>query len=180
MARGDDGSRRTREEARSSCVRFSPTGREWAVCTTDGLLLYSLDDATAFDPSELDESVTPEATQVRVTELPVTQDKTFYLVCTVRNGFGLEFGSVFESRLCRFGDGFEIGCDLDLEADSIIGFGFGGLFGKRRRCNCLFFFCANFQIRNVSCFPNHLLYRENVVGRHFPTHFLPFPHLLQF
>ncbi|CAN0509783.1 unnamed protein product, partial [Laminaria digitata] len=61
-ARGADGSsRQTREEARSTCVRFSPTGREWAACTTDGLLLYSLDEAAVFDPSDLDESVTPEA-----------------------------------------------------------------------------------------------------------------------
>lgn len=65
-ARGVDGSsRRTREEARSTCVRFSPTGREWAACTTDGLLLYSLDEAAVFDPSNLDENVTPEAVQVR-------------------------------------------------------------------------------------------------------------------
>ncbi|CAM9968623.1 unnamed protein product, partial [Ectocarpus sp. 13 AM-2016] len=63
--RGADGSsRRTREEARSTCVRFSPTGREWAACTTDGLLLYSLDEAAVFDPSDLDETVTPEAVQV--------------------------------------------------------------------------------------------------------------------
>lgn len=70
--RGADGSsRRTREEARSTCVRFSPTGREWAACTTDGLLLYSLDEAAVFDPSDLDESVTPEAVQVRCGVLPV-------------------------------------------------------------------------------------------------------------
>ncbi|CAM9476425.1 unnamed protein product, partial [Choristocarpus tenellus] len=64
-SRGKDGSRRVREEVRSSCVRFSPTGREWAAATTDGLLLYSLDDAAVFDPSDLDESVTPESTEVR-------------------------------------------------------------------------------------------------------------------
>ena len=70
--RGADGSsRRTREEARSTCVRFSPTGREWAACTTDGLLLYSLDEAAVFDPSDLDESVTPEAVQVRLCFPPV-------------------------------------------------------------------------------------------------------------
>lgn len=65
VAKGADGARQTREEARSSCVRFSPTGREWAACTTDGLVLYSLDEAAIFDPSDLDESVTPEATEVR-------------------------------------------------------------------------------------------------------------------
>lgn len=62
--RAADGSRLTREETRSSCVRFSPTGREWAACTTDGLLLYSLDEAAIFNPSDLDETVTTEATEV--------------------------------------------------------------------------------------------------------------------
>ncbi|CAN0438204.1 unnamed protein product, partial [Discosporangium mesarthrocarpum] len=62
--RGKDGSRQVREEVRCSCVRFSSTGREWAAATTDGLLLYSLDNASVFDPSDLDESVTPEAVEV--------------------------------------------------------------------------------------------------------------------
>lgn len=64
--RAADGSRLTREETRSSCVRFSPTGREWAACTTDGLLLYSLDEAAIFNPSDLDETVTTEATEAAI------------------------------------------------------------------------------------------------------------------
>ena len=43
-------------------MRFAPTGRQFAAATTEGLLLYTLDDTTLFDPFELDESVTPAAT----------------------------------------------------------------------------------------------------------------------
>ena len=61
VVRGDLSSRTTRPEIRSSCVRFSPTGRAWSAATTEGLLVYSLDDNLTFDPFELDEDVTPEA-----------------------------------------------------------------------------------------------------------------------
>lgn len=39
-------------------MRFSPTGQMWAACSTEGLLLYSLDDI-AFDPVDLDVDITP-------------------------------------------------------------------------------------------------------------------------
>ncbi len=42
-----------------SSVRFSPTGRDFCASTTEGLLVYSLDSRTAFDPTELTEEVTP-------------------------------------------------------------------------------------------------------------------------
>ncbi|KAI8390883.1 WD40 repeat-like protein [Radiomyces spectabilis] len=58
--KGDLSARRTRPEARSKCVRFSPTGRAWAAATTDGLLMYSLDDAILFDPFDLEIDITPE------------------------------------------------------------------------------------------------------------------------
>lgn len=68
MVRGDLSSRTTRPEIRSSCVRFSPTGRAWSAATTEGLLVYSLDDSLTFDPFELDEDVTPEAIMRVITE----------------------------------------------------------------------------------------------------------------
>lgn len=37
----------------TKCVRFSPTGLQFAAASTEGLLLYSLDDALIFDPAEL-------------------------------------------------------------------------------------------------------------------------------
>ena len=45
---------------RSKCVRFSPTGREFAVASTEGLLLYSLNTEMSFDPIELDIEITPD------------------------------------------------------------------------------------------------------------------------
>ncbi|GAA6015060.1 hypothetical protein JCM11491_001645 [Sporobolomyces phaffii] len=57
---GDRARRKYRPEARTKCVRFSPTGRSWAAASTEGLLIYSLDDAVAFDPFELDVDITPE------------------------------------------------------------------------------------------------------------------------
>ena len=66
--KGDFSSRRTRLAVRSKCVRFSPTGLQFAAASTEvsgavtstllilreqGLLVYSLDSALAFDPSEL-------------------------------------------------------------------------------------------------------------------------------
>ncbi|KAG9104888.1 hypothetical protein FRC06_006713 [Ceratobasidium sp. 370] len=59
---GDLSKRRTRQEARTKCVRFSPTGRSWAAASTEGLLIYSIDDAAAFDPFDIDLDVTPQST----------------------------------------------------------------------------------------------------------------------
>jgi periodic tryptophan protein 2 len=46
-------------EVMSKAVIFSPTGRSWAAATTEGLLVYSLDENLTFDPIELDEEITP-------------------------------------------------------------------------------------------------------------------------
>lgn len=56
---GDMSKRKYRPEARTKCVRFSPTGRSWAAASTEGLLIYSLDDSIAFDPFDLDIDITP-------------------------------------------------------------------------------------------------------------------------
>ncbi|KAI8328017.1 putative WD repeat protein [Chlamydoabsidia padenii] len=58
---GDLSARKTRPEIRSLAVRFSPTGRSWAAATTDGLLIYSLDDAILFDPFDLELDITPDS-----------------------------------------------------------------------------------------------------------------------
>ena len=44
-------------------LEFSPTGREFAAATTEGLLMYSLDSKMIFDPFELEEDITPKATR---------------------------------------------------------------------------------------------------------------------
>ncbi|KAJ1730384.1 U3 snoRNP protein, partial [Coemansia biformis] len=57
---GDKSNRLLKPEVRTRDVKFSPTGRQWAAASTEGLLIYSLDETLVFDPYELDEDVTPE------------------------------------------------------------------------------------------------------------------------
>ncbi|KAF9159335.1 hypothetical protein DFQ26_006631 [Actinomortierella ambigua] len=52
--------RNVRPEIRTKAVRFSPTGRSWAAASTEGLLIYSLDDSLLFDPFDLEIDITPE------------------------------------------------------------------------------------------------------------------------
>ena len=51
----------TKLAIRAACVRFSPDGRSFAVASTEGLMLYSIDDARQFDPTGLELSTTPLA-----------------------------------------------------------------------------------------------------------------------
>jgi len=60
VARGDLSKRQTKLAIRTKGVAFSPTGRQWAAATTEGLMVYSLDEALVFDPTDLDVDVTPD------------------------------------------------------------------------------------------------------------------------
>ena len=51
----------TKLAVRAASVRFAPDGRSWAAASTEGLLIYSLDDALQFDPSGLELTTTPDA-----------------------------------------------------------------------------------------------------------------------
>ncbi|KAI9139435.1 putative WD repeat protein [Paraphysoderma sedebokerense] len=62
VTKGDLSVRKIRPEVRTKCVRFSPTGRSWAAASTEGLIIYSLDDTLLFDPFDLDIDITPETT----------------------------------------------------------------------------------------------------------------------
>lgn len=64
--RGDDGSRKNRVEVLTRQVTFSPTGREWALVSGEGLHVYSLDDDMIFDPISLTESITPSAVRAKL------------------------------------------------------------------------------------------------------------------
>ena len=57
----DMSKRQYRLEARTKCVQFSPTGRAWAAASTEGLLIYSLDEAVTFDPFDLTIDLTPQS-----------------------------------------------------------------------------------------------------------------------
>ncbi|KMZ72694.1 Periodic tryptophan protein 2 [Zostera marina] len=54
---------RGRAIARTKCLRIAPTGRCWAAATTEGVLIYSIDESFVFDPTHLDMDVTPEAVE---------------------------------------------------------------------------------------------------------------------
>ena len=46
--------------ARTRGLHISPTGRSWVAATTEGVVVYSMDDNMIFDPTDLDLDVTPE------------------------------------------------------------------------------------------------------------------------
>lgn len=60
--RGDPSTRKTLPAIRVPAIAFSPTGRAFCAATTEGLLIYSLDTALAFDPFDLDIDITPSST----------------------------------------------------------------------------------------------------------------------
>ncbi|KVH98016.1 G-protein beta WD-40 repeat-containing protein [Cynara cardunculus var. scolymus] len=59
---------RGRPIVRTKCLRIAPTGRSWAAATTEGVLIYSMDDNFIFDPTDLDIDVTPEAVEAAIGE----------------------------------------------------------------------------------------------------------------
>ncbi|KAI6652717.1 hypothetical protein LOD99_4103 [Oopsacas minuta] len=61
VVKGEHSSRKTRPEIETRGVQFSPTGLSWAAVTTDGLMVYSLDQGLTFDPFELGTDITPGA-----------------------------------------------------------------------------------------------------------------------
>ena len=50
--------------ARTRGLHISPTGRSWVAATTEGVVVYSMDDNMIFDPTDLDMDVTPEVKHV--------------------------------------------------------------------------------------------------------------------
>lgn len=54
-------SNRGRPIIQTKCLRIAPTGRSFVAATTEGVLVYSVDESFIFDPTDLDIDVTPEA-----------------------------------------------------------------------------------------------------------------------
>lgn len=67
-SRGDMSKRRRMPEIRVSALAFSPTGRAFCAASTEGLLVYSLDNALQFDPFDLEASITPQTTLASLAE----------------------------------------------------------------------------------------------------------------
>lgn len=51
---------RGRPIIRTKSISIAPTGRSFAAATTEGVLIYSIDESFIFDPTDLDMDVTPE------------------------------------------------------------------------------------------------------------------------
>ena len=56
-----EGSRITRPDIVTTAIRFSPSGRDWAAATSQGLQVFSLDENMLFAPTDLDVAITPQA-----------------------------------------------------------------------------------------------------------------------
>ncbi len=66
--KGDLSARSVKPEVHVTSLEFSPTGREFAAATTEGLLVYSLDSRMLFDPFDLEMEVTPKAARSLIRE----------------------------------------------------------------------------------------------------------------
>ncbi|KAK6849635.1 hypothetical protein PG995_013468 [Apiospora arundinis] len=116
--RGDPGSRKVIPEVRVTSVGFSPAGSAFCAASTEGLLVYSLDNDVQFDPFDLNMEITPAST---LAVLETDKDYLKALVMAFRlNEAGLikrvfeatpypdiplvveQFPTVYVSRLLRF------------------------------------------------------------------------------
>ncbi|KAI5963560.1 PWP2 [Candida pseudojiufengensis] len=70
---GDPTERKTRPEIRCLSLQFSPTTSAFAAATTEGLLIYSINQELIFDPFDLDVDITPESA------LEALKDKEYLL-----------------------------------------------------------------------------------------------------
>ncbi|KAM7219941.1 WD40-repeat-containing domain protein [Rhypophila decipiens] len=75
--RGDPSARRKIAEVKVMGVAFSPSGTSFCAASTEGLLIYSLDNLVQFDPFDLNMEITPSST------LAVLQQEKDYLKALV-------------------------------------------------------------------------------------------------
>ncbi|ANB13690.1 Pwp2p [Sugiyamaella lignohabitans] len=91
--RGDASVRKVRPAIRTTSIQFSPTGRSFAAASTEGLLLYSVDELLIFDPFDLDIDVTVDTTLEKLAE----KDYLIALVMAFRLGERSIIHQVYES-----------------------------------------------------------------------------------
>ncbi|CAG8653350.1 7311_t:CDS:2, partial [Ambispora leptoticha] len=90
--KGDLSVRKTRPVIRTKAVKFSPTGRSWAAASTEGLIIYSLDETLLFDPFELEIDITP----VSVLEMSHQKEHLKALVMAFRLNEAYIISQVYE------------------------------------------------------------------------------------
>ncbi|CAN6673775.1 periodic tryptophan protein 2 [Trichomonascus vanleenenianus] len=91
--RGDASARKVRPAIRSTGIQFSPTNRSFGVASTEGLLVYSIDDELVFDPFDLDIDITVSSTMEKLAE----QEFLTALVMAFRLGERKLIHRVYES-----------------------------------------------------------------------------------
>lgn len=64
--RGDASARKVRPAIRATDIKYSPTNRSFAAASTEGLLIYAVDDMLLFDPFDLDIDVNMETTKEKL------------------------------------------------------------------------------------------------------------------
>ncbi|KAH7357806.1 WD40-repeat-containing domain protein [Plectosphaerella cucumerina] len=69
--RGDPSARKRNPDVRVTGVAFSPAGTAFCAASTEGLLIYSIDNVVQFDPFDLNMEITPAST------LAVLEDKDY-------------------------------------------------------------------------------------------------------
>lgn len=57
---------RGRPIIRTKSLSIAPTGRSFAAATTEGVLIFSIDESFIFDPTDLDIDVTPEVSLLKL------------------------------------------------------------------------------------------------------------------
>lgn len=74
-------------------IEFAPSGRSFGCATTEGLLIFSLDDTIVFDPYDLEIDITPDT----ILEIVATADYTRALVMALRLGESSIVNKVYNS-----------------------------------------------------------------------------------
>ncbi|CAB3401985.1 unnamed protein product [Caenorhabditis bovis] len=78
----DLGERRSKPEVSVFAVAYCPTGRRFAVCSSEGVSIYSLDIVSIFDPFQLDTQTSPEIVRKALS----MNDYTTALMASLRLG----------------------------------------------------------------------------------------------
>ncbi len=94
VVKGDFSVRRYKPEIQIHCIRFSPTMQSWCACTTEGLLLYSIDANLIFNPFNLSINITPKLVHHL---LFVEKNYSLALIYSLNLNEGLLCQLVFES-----------------------------------------------------------------------------------
>jgi periodic tryptophan protein 2 len=90
----NDGSRTINPELMTAALQFSPTGREWAAASTQGLQIFGLDETLLFAPIELDESITPQSISLAVANCDYTRALSMALMLNDEKYIALVMDSI--------------------------------------------------------------------------------------